>query len=226
MINASPLYDQSTDEGRAKLAHDTLQFARTVQNKKLTGSQITDELQKELHPQEEKQKNQTVKTMLDNIWPIAKGLFTGTPPTDLKVPASTPSTGEYSTLVSLGPNFQWNNRPEVDTNSIKQGTTGTVLSASREENGVEVLFPRIYDGKLHSEDEAWQHYKDTGQYMAKFSGDEKQRIADADAFGQKYHEDAQAGKYGRFGGGTPQRPKGVPANAVWNGGAKQWQLPQ
>jgi soluble cytochrome b562 len=110
-----------------------------------------------------------------------------------------PSTSGYSTLVELGKNFQWYNRPEVDTGSIKKGTTGTVYSASRDEDGVEVLFPTIYDGKLHSEDEAWQHYKDTGQFMAKFAGDEKQRIADADAFGQKYHEDAEAGKYGRFG---------------------------
>lgn len=110
-----------------------------------------------------------------------------------------PSTSGYSTLVELGKNFQWYNRPEVDTGSIKKGTTGTVYSASRDEDGVEVLFPTIYDGKLHTEDEAWQHYKDTGQFMAKFAGDEKQRIADADAFGQKYHEDAEAGKYGRFG---------------------------
>jgi hypothetical protein len=88
MINASPLYDTSTDEGRAKLAHDTLQFARTVQNKKLSGSQITEELQRELHPQEEAQKKQVVKGLLDNIWPVAKSVFTGQPidPSTLKVP--------------------------------------------------------------------------------------------------------------------------------------------
>jgi len=44
-------------------------------------------------------------------------------------------------------NIQWYNRPEVDTSSIRPGTTGTVYSSSREENGYEVLFPQIYSGK-------------------------------------------------------------------------------
>jgi hypothetical protein len=89
MINASPLYDQTTDEGRAKLAHDTLQFAQTVKNKNLHGAQITQELQNELHPAEEAQKKNTVKSLLDNIWPIAKSVFTGQPvnPQEIKTPA-------------------------------------------------------------------------------------------------------------------------------------------
>ena len=95
MLNASPVYDTSTDAGRAKLAHDTLQFARTVQAKKLTGAQITDELQNELHPQEESQKKQTVKTLLDNIWPIAKGIITQTPPI-LNIPITQSGHGEAS----------------------------------------------------------------------------------------------------------------------------------
>jgi 2'-5' RNA ligase len=70
------------------------------------------------------------------------------------------------------------------------GQYGTVYSASREENGLEVLYPRIYDGSAHSDDEAWQHYRDTGQHMGKF-----RNVSDADRFAQKYHEDAAAGKY-------------------------------
>ena len=92
-------------------------------------------------------------------------------------------------------NIQWYGRPNVDTNAIKKGTTGTVLSTSREEDDMEVLVPRIYDGAVHSEDEAWQHYKDTGQHMGKFGGDENTRIDNANAYAQKYHEDAQAGKF-------------------------------
>jgi hypothetical protein len=74
MLNTSPLYDHNTDEGRAKLAKDTLDFAKTVQNKKLMGSQITQELQNELHPQEEAKKKQDVGTLLDNVLSPASGL--------------------------------------------------------------------------------------------------------------------------------------------------------
>lgn len=84
MMQNSPIYDKNTDEGRAKLSHDMLGFAKTVENKKLSGSQITDELQKELHPQEQVVHNQTVKTLLDNIWPIAKNVMFGAP-LDLKI---------------------------------------------------------------------------------------------------------------------------------------------
>lgn len=90
MMQNSTVYDKETDEGRAKLTKDMIGFAKTVENKKLTGSQITDELQKELHPQEESIHNQTVKTLLDNIWPIAKSVFTEglIDPADIKVPAN------------------------------------------------------------------------------------------------------------------------------------------
>lgn len=87
-------------------------------------------------------------------------------------------------------NIQWYGREQVPTDSIHPGTHGTVYSESREEDGQEVLYPRIYDGKLHSSDEAWKHYKQTGQHMGKFKN-----AADADAYGQKYHEDAARGLY-------------------------------
>jgi hypothetical protein len=103
-----------------------------------------------------------------------------------------PSGPGYPKPVVAG-NIQWYNRPQVDTSSIKAGTTGTVYSASREQNGLEVLYPLIYDGALHTDAAAWQHYKDTGQHMGKFA-----HYQDADAYAQKYHEDAEAGKYGAF----------------------------
>jgi hypothetical protein len=77
MMQNSPIYDQTTDEGRARLSKDMIGFAKTVENKKLSGQQIVDELQKELHPQEEAQKKENVKSMLDNIWPIARNVFSG-----------------------------------------------------------------------------------------------------------------------------------------------------
>jgi hypothetical protein len=77
LINASPLYDHNTDEGRTKLATDTLNFAHTVQNKKLTGGQIVTELNNELHPKEEAQRQQQVKLSLDNVhyswWDLLSG---------------------------------------------------------------------------------------------------------------------------------------------------------
>lgn len=90
-------------------------------------------------------------------------------------------------------NIQFWGRPQVPTKGTpyeKEGKYGTVHSFSREEDGLEVLVPQIYDGKWHTEDEAWQHYKDTGQHMGKFKD-----YKDADKFGEKYHLDAAAGKY-------------------------------
>jgi hypothetical protein len=89
----STVYDQLTDEGRAKFSRDLIQFAHTVENKKLAGSQITEELQKELHPLEEAQHSQTVKGLLDNLWPVAKSALTRTPinPSELKFPPASSS---------------------------------------------------------------------------------------------------------------------------------------
>lgn len=78
-MQSSSLYDTTTDEGKAKMSKDLLSFAQTVHDKKLTGSQITDELTRQLKPQEEAQKKSVIGTMLDNIWPIAKSYVTGSP---------------------------------------------------------------------------------------------------------------------------------------------------
>lgn len=104
------------------------------------------------------------------------------------------------------------------------GKYGTVYSSSREENGMEVIYPLIYDGKVHSDDEAWQHYKQTGQHMGKFSGPEAKRIADADAYAQKYHEDADAGKYGKVPSGYERpSPETSPPPPVYPGPPKDFE---
>jgi hypothetical protein len=109
----STVYDQLTDEGRAKFSRDLIQFAHTVENKKLTGSQIPEELQKELHPQEEAQHSQTVKGLLDNLWPVAKSVLTRTPinPSELKFPPASSSPqrpkGVPANAVWNGEAHQW-----------------------------------------------------------------------------------------------------------------------
>jgi len=71
------------------------------------------------------------------------------------------------------------------------GSYGTVYSESREDpSGMEVLYPRIYNGQLHSSDQAWRHYMSTGQHMGKFANPD-----DADVYGQQYHDDAANGIY-------------------------------
>lgn len=72
------------------------------------------------------------------------------------------------------------------------GGYGTVYSESRPQGGLEVVYPRIYNGQMHPSDVAWQHYLLTGQHMGKFQNPE-----DAEQFGQQYHLDAAQGVYDR-----------------------------
>jgi hypothetical protein len=90
MMSDSPVYPR-TDEGNARLFADAAKLRNTVEQKKLTGSQIIDEATKILHPQEESQTHQTIKTLLDNIWPIAKGVITGQPVVPKVAPAVAPA---------------------------------------------------------------------------------------------------------------------------------------
>lgn len=95
---------------------------------------------------------------------------------------------DYGDVVPDVPgNIQWYGRQRVD---MPGGKWGTVYSESAQEWGLQVLYPRIYNGALHTSDEAWQHYKETGEHMGKFA-----TIAEADHFAEKYHRDAEAGKY-------------------------------
>lgn len=103
-----------------------------------------------------------------------------------------PSGPGYPRPIESG-NIDWYNRPSVPMGLDKHGVGlhGTVFSASREQNGQEVLYPTVYDGAQHTDDEAWQHYKDTGEHMGKF-----RNAAEATQYAQRYHLDAAAGKFG------------------------------
>lgn len=85
-------------------------------------------------------------------------------------------------LVEVG-NIDVNNRPEVKN---ADGTISTLLSMSREEDGKEVLVPQVVDGKILNEDEAWKHYKETGEHLGKFDSSYA-----ADAYAEDLHQ-AQA----------------------------------
>lgn len=85
------------------------------------------------------------------------------------------------------------NRPKVNNSD---GSYSTVDSFSNWDDSLnkEVLVPTVIqvDGKWEhvSEDEAWEHYLETGEYLGKFDN-----WNDADAYAEKLHE-AQAYLYG------------------------------
>lgn len=76
-------------------------------------------------------------------------------------------------------NINLNNRPVVHN---ADGSVSTELSFSREQDGLEVLVPRVVNGKMLSEDAAWQHYLKTGEHMGKFDSPEN-----ADAYAGRVH---------------------------------------
>lgn len=85
------------------------------------------------------------------------------------------------------------NRPVVKNGD---GSVSTVKSFSTNIDGKEVLLPLIVNGKEVSEEEAIQHYLDTGEYLGKFDS-----IADADAYGRMLHNQQEA-LYGSGAGGN------------------------
>lgn len=49
------------------------------------------------------------------------------------------------------------------------GSYGSEYSMTVNDGDKAVIIPSIFDGKLHSEREAFKHYKDTGKHMGKFN---------------------------------------------------------
>lgn len=77
-------------------------------------------------------------------------------------------------------NIDLSNRPLVRN---PDGSISTILSASRGTDKGEVLYPLVYDGKRHTDAEAWQHYKDTGQHLGIFDTPDH-----ATAYAKSLHE--------------------------------------
>lgn len=83
------------------------------------------------------------------------------------------------------------NRPVLHN---QDGSYSTTSSFSRQdEDGLEVLVPSVIGGKRLSEDDAWSHYKKTGEHLGKFKNSD-----DADRYAQALHE-AQAAHYDEHG---------------------------
>ena len=68
----------------------------------------------------------------------------------------------------------------------KDGTISTVDSFSVNIDGKEVLIPKVVDGKVVSDEEAIQHYIDTGEHLGIFETPE-----DATAYAESLHEDQE-----------------------------------
>ena len=91
------------------------------------------------------------------------------------------STAQKDNIGQYGAgNIDLNHRQVVHN---PDGSISTERSFSVNIDGKEVLLPTVIGGKIVSEDEAIQHYFDTGEYLGKFNTPQE-----ADDYAQKLHE--------------------------------------
>jgi hypothetical protein len=130
-----------------------------------------------------------------------------------------PSTQTALTLATKGYPLIGGKEPEgllspgiIDLNNRKilrnaDGSISTELSFSREINGQEVLVPQVVDGKKLSQDEAWQHYLQTGEHLGVFDTPEH-----ADAYAKEIHNrQDQTYNKPKPSAGTPKAAASEPA---------------
>jgi hypothetical protein len=80
-------------------------------------------------------------------------------------------------------NIDLNNRPVVVN---EDGSISTVRSMSFEEDGKEILIPTVVNGRVVSDDEAIEHYYETGEYLGKFD-----TVEEANEYADKLHEEQE-----------------------------------
>lgn len=81
----------------------------------------------------------------------------------------------------------------LDTRKVVRNSDGgisTERSMSFEEDGLEVLVPTVFDGAVHTSDEAIAHYRATGEHLGKFSSAHA-----AETYADNLHKRQEA-KYG------------------------------
>lgn len=79
-------------------------------------------------------------------------------------------------------NIDLNNRPSIP--NPQGGHSGVFTMTVGIDNGRTVLLPRVVNGKILSEKDAFNHFKNTGEHMGLFHSKEA-----ADAYDKKLHED-------------------------------------
>lgn len=97
---------------------------------------------------------------LEGLLPTVQGALN----TALALPSAAPA-GDFDGLVEQG-NIDLAKRPRVQN---EDGSISTVRSMSFNVDGVEVLIPTVLpDGRVASDAEAIQHYRETGEHLGKF----------------------------------------------------------
>lgn len=130
--------------------------------------------------------------------PILSGLTGQIPEVEKALKDAVPAqsagpVGEFKGMLAAG-NIDLAKRPVVKN---ADGSISTVRSMSFEDGGQEVLIPTVSpEGKILSDDDAIDLYRETGQFLGKFDTPE-----DADTYAEALHE-AQARYYNQRSSGT------------------------
>lgn len=193
-----------SDEYRKKQIADYQGFAQHIQGI-LTSGQVLDKSTGNMRPLTDEEKGklqstaQTVNQYIQNLYnpqfDPSKGGMSEDPLHKLtdklhltKPPQQTTNIPSNPVGLKTPGNINLNNRPVLKN---ADGSVSTERSFSIGTDQGEVLIPRIFDGRDHTEQEAIQHYRQTGQHMGIFDTPEH-----ANAYAQQVHN--------RFSGQAPQ----------------------
>ena len=128
---------------------------------------------------------------------------------DKQIDLQKTSSEEYINKINqygLG-NIDLTNRPIVKN---EDGSISTIRSMSFQDNeGKEVLIPTVVNGKVVSNDEAIQHYYDTGEYLGKFDS-----VEEANIYAEQLHNQ-QSKLYSELENNNNNTKAGLGEKAWW-----------